>query len=108
MKTISSLRLAIATAAFAFITAAPIFALDPGVFELDGNAITNHSGTGLPDDWDRINPGPGSHAAVSSFIGDPQSTTIFTGGGSKDVQDISSWQYTSGSVPDKDEINDAY
>jgi len=108
MKIIFSLRLALATAAFTLLTAAPIFALDPGVFELDGNAITNHSGTGLPDDWDRINPGPGSHAAVSSFIVDPPGTTIFTGGGSKDVQDISSWQYTSGSVPDKDEINDAY
>jgi len=108
MKTISSLRLALAAAAFTLITAAPIFALDPTVFELDGNAITNHSGTALPDDWDRINPGPNSHAAVSSFMVDPQSTTIFTGGGSKDVQDIPSWQYTSGSVPDKDEITDAY
>jgi hypothetical protein len=108
MKTIFSVRSALALVTVSLFTATPLFALDPSVFELDGNAVTNHTGTGLPDDWDRINPGPNSHAAVSSFVVDPPSTTIFTGGGSKDVQDISQWQYTSGSVPDKDEINDAY
>jgi hypothetical protein len=108
MKTIFPLRHLFAVAAITLITAAQTFALDPGVFELDGNAVTNHSGTGLPDDWDRINPGPNSHAAVSSFVVDPPNATIFTGGGSKDVLDISQWKFTSGSVPDKDEITDAY
>jgi roadblock/LC7 domain-containing protein len=103
-----ALRLFLAGLALALATATPGFALESGIFELDGNAITNHTDGALPDDWDRINPGPGSHAAVSTFLVDPPSTTIFTGGGSKDVQDISSWQYTSGSVPDKDELTDAF
>jgi len=108
MKTILQLHRSLAIVAIALITAAPTFALDSGIFELDGNAVTNHADSALPDDWDRINPGPGSHAVVSSFVVDPPSTTILTGGGSKDVNDISQWRYTSGSVPDKDEINDAY
>jgi len=88
--------------------AAPVQALELTTFELDGNAITNHTGTLLPDDWDRINPGPGSHAAVSAFVVDAPNETIFTGGGSKDVLDITQWQYTSGSVPDKDDLKDAF
>jgi hypothetical protein len=85
-----------------------LFALDPGLFELDGNAVTNNTTSGLPDDWDRINPGPGFHGAVSSFVVDPAGATIFTTGGSKDVQDITQWKYTTGSVPDKDDITDAF
>ncbi|HYR58132.1 MAG TPA: hypothetical protein VEO95_05865, partial [Chthoniobacteraceae bacterium] len=79
-----------------------------GIFEIDGNAFTDNTTSGLPDDWNRINPGPGSHALISTFVTDPFGATIFTGGGSKDVQDISSWQFTSGSVPDKDELTHAY
>src|SRR6188768_1657209 len=79
-----------------------------GIFEIDGNAVTNNTTSGLPDDWDRINPGPGSHALVSSFVTDPAGATIFTGGGSKDVENVSSWKYTAGSVPDKDEITHAF
>ena len=79
-----------------------------GIFEIDGNAVTNNPTAGLPDDWNRINPGPGSHALISSFTVDPAGQTIFTGGGSKDIRDISAWQYTAGSVPDKDEITDAF
>ena len=101
----------LAIAAIAIVSlasSASLFALDPGVFELDGNAVTNHSGSVLPDDWNRINPGPGSNAAVSAFTVDPAGASIFTGGGSKDVLDLSQWKYTTGSVPDKDEITDAY
>ena len=101
------LHLYLAAAALV-LSATSARALELGVFELDGNAITDHAGTALPDDWNRINPGPGSHALVSSFDVDPLGATIFTGGGSKDVQDVSQWLYTSGSVPDKDEINDAF
>jgi hypothetical protein len=36
--------------------------------------------------------------------GDGLGVTIFTGGGSKDQQDISAWKCKNGSVPDKDEL----
>ena len=35
-------------------------------------------------------------------------STYFTGGGSKDENDIPSWAITTNSVPDKDELLDAY
>jgi hypothetical protein len=109
MKITSLLRCALTVAAITLTAAiGPAFALDSSIFELDGNAVTDHTGTGLPDDWDRINPGPGSHAAVSTFVVDPQNTSIFTGGGSKDVEDLSHWQYTDGSVPDKDDLTDGF
>jgi hypothetical protein len=40
-------------------------------------------------------------------VHDPEGATIFTGGGSKDDLDVPSWQHKSGSVPPKDEIEDA-
>ncbi|MEA3187610.1 MAG: hypothetical protein QOD99_1440 [Chthoniobacter sp.] len=86
-------------------------AYSDGIFELDGNAITNNTTTGLPDDWDRLfGPTPlfPSHALVKSFVTDPAGATIFIGGGSKDIQDITQWKYTTGSVPDKDELTHAY
>ena len=82
---------------------------DVGVFELDGNAITE-GGAGLSDDWDRVCfqvVGTGCTATVGttgatgvSFDTDPANATIFTGGGSKDDHDISAWKWKSGSVPD--------
>jgi len=46
-----------------------------------------------------------------AFIKDPQEptdTSIFTTGGSKDDLDVPNWQWTQGSVPDADEILNAY
>lgn len=47
-------------------------------------------------------------AVECAFVNDPAGTSIFTTGGSKDDLDISSWRHTTGSVPDSDEILNAY
>src|SRR5262245_21206638 len=54
----------------------------PALFELDGNAITNHATAGIPDDWDRIycslqgsscSPSPGANSANAlNFITAPE------------------------------------
>src|SRR4029077_10856811 len=103
-----TLHLCLGAAALVLSATGALAQLDPGTFELDGNAVTDHAGTALPDDWDRINPGPSSHALVSSFAVNPPGATIFTGGGAKDIQDLNQWLYASGAVPGKDQINDAY
>lgn len=80
---------------------------DPSVFELDNNAQNNATIAG--DDWENVLLGNGgsSIAHTANFV-DPAGQTIFTTGGSKDDLDVTSWRHTSGSVPDKDEITDAY
>jgi hypothetical protein len=100
--------------ALAIGTATPALALDTSVFELDGNAVTDHAGTGLPDDWDRVchsvlgtdcsttnnaNSGSVEFASQGAATG-----TTFTGGGSKDPIDISSWAWNqaTGGLPGKD------
>lgn len=90
----------------------PVYAgHDVGLFEVEGNAIDNPAIAG--EDWDKVFAGTDS-AAVSTFI--DRSTergtgdvTYFTGGGSKDINDINQWLYTSGdTTPDKDDIQDAF
>src|SRR5436190_19932429 len=88
-------------------------------FELDGNALVDHSGPGLPDDWSRVYD-PATYGAggyfSSAFIGADHEApandqTYFTGGNSKDVRDITQWQWTptpNPAAPDKDEITDAF
>jgi uncharacterized repeat protein (TIGR01451 family) len=82
----------------------------PALFELDGNALTDHLTAGIPDDWDRIycaqqscspDPGPNSANAIN-FITAPQ--TVF-GGGSKDTKDISTWACVGGSPSKNDMAN---
>ncbi len=82
-------------------------AVDRGTFELDGNAV-NSSLAG--DDWSNALTGGGSASqlASSGVVRDELNRTIFTGGGSKDDLDIPNWRHTDGSVPDKDEITNAY
>src|SRR6266446_2875165 len=80
------------------------------LFELDGNSVVN----GSLDDWNKLNGTTGQNGIctgpcklkVFAFDGDGQ--TIFTTGGSKDDLDIPNWQYKNGSVPPKDEIQNAY
>ena len=108
--------------------ALPAFAVhDVGVFELDGNATTAaHSG--LPDDWDRVcfevlGTGCTTTTGVSAsntgvtFDQEPnRSTTIFTGGGSKDDLNINpppgpggGWAWKNqGGLPDKDNLRDGF
>ncbi len=92
------------------------------VFEIEGNAFDD-SGTPLPDDWSTLwnNPIPvgtsgsingvfgGSEAAT--FVSDPPIRTdlIYTGGGSKDFNQISDWgQVARGTGPSKDDVEHAF
>ncbi|HKB15663.1 MAG TPA: hypothetical protein VKF62_06345, partial [Planctomycetota bacterium] len=79
---------------------------DLPLFELDRNA--QDQGT-VGDDWDTVLvAGTGSDFRNSGVIPDPAPLSIFAGGGSKDTNDIPSWGHTAGSVPDKDDIRDAF
>jgi hypothetical protein len=96
-----------------------------GIFEIEGDAVDSNGLATLPDDWNDINPGDiattqstsvtgsvaGAHAIVRTFISDPPISTdlIYTGGGSKDFNDINSWgQVAKGTGPPKDDIQHAY
>src|SRR6266516_3720053 len=99
---------------------------DLGLFELDRNATTQTN-----NDWDHVFNAPrdttgkctdpttalGANALACSFVHDPTGASIFTGGSSKDDNDINvvsgtttspNWLWKDGSVPDKDNLNDAY
>ncbi len=92
---------------FSFALASPALAVhDEKLFELDGNATNDPSVTG--DDW---NSHPGATGNRFTLVTDPLDAKvdkIFTGGGSKDGSDTSSWKWTTGSVPDKDNIEHAF
>ncbi|MBY4678276.1 prealbumin-like fold domain-containing protein [Marinobacterium arenosum] len=99
---------------------------DLGIFELDNSTEGADAFVESSADWATTNcPGPeascglvsgpnvdpdnpGGGAFESLFIADPDSTgnmdDIFTGGGSKDDLDVSEWQWTFGSTPDKDDL----
>ena len=93
-----------------------------GAFELDGNAVSGSgAGGAAPDDWDRV-----CREVLSTNCGTTDSThgatavsweddgalnaTIFTGGGSKDPQNISDWAWKdeAGGLPDKDNLLHAF
>jgi hypothetical protein len=81
------------------------------IFELDGNAITSGSG----DDWDQVASNSNLNATATTFLQDtipPAADRIFTTGGSKDERDISGggtvWKHTSGSPPDKNDLEHAF
>jgi hypothetical protein len=89
---------------------------DAGVFELDGNAVSGNA-TPAADDWDRVcHQVTGSDCSTTSNTSGAVAVdwvselnlnaTIFTGGGSKDPQDISSWAWKDGAggLPDKDNL----
>ena len=79
---------------------------DTNTFELDGNAV---DGGAAGDDWDTVLLGGGGSSLVNTgVIADPAPASIFTQGGSKDIRDVSDWRHTDGSVPDKDDITNAY
>jgi uncharacterized repeat protein (TIGR01451 family) len=79
---------------------------DVGLFELDGNALDQATAgadwqNGAEGSADQFFVGQASEAAAND-------STYFTTGGSKDENDIPSWAITTNSVPDKDELLDAY
>ncbi|HET9346543.1 MAG TPA: SpaA isopeptide-forming pilin-related protein [Candidatus Limnocylindrales bacterium] len=108
----------IAIAALLLVVGSALAVHDDGVFQLDGNAFASDPGTPprTGDDWDEIDDGPldpdgDDSAVVSTFITDPLSQTtdeIYTGGSTKDDLDTTGWRHTTGSVPDKDNIEHAF
>ncbi len=101
----------------ATVLALPVLAVNAtGAFELDGNASSSTTNPGPPDDWDRVchQAPPGGDcsttfntngAAAVEFASQTASGgTTFTGGGSKDPIDVSSWAWNqaSGGLPGKD------
>jgi hypothetical protein len=86
-----------------------------GAFELDGDA-TNAAAT-PGDDWDNVchqvlgtdcsTSSNTTNATAVSWTAEPNlNSTIFTGGGSKDPQDVSNWAWKDGAggLPDKDNL----
>jgi hypothetical protein len=69
-------------------------------FELDGNATS--AVPNPPDDWDKIYNNTSSAQVTTGIVSDLNN--IFQGGGSKDDLDVNLWGWTTGSVPDKDDI----
>lgn len=78
-----------------------------GVIELDGDIVDNARGP-KPDDWNTLNCDGGNAVVKTGVLHDGLGTSIFTGGGSKDPEALGSWRHKDGSVPDKDEIINAY
>ena len=116
-----------AVVAGTFLVGSTVLAVhDTGSFELDGNAVAS-----TQHDWDQVcyqatgnalcgTSTPAGANAVSwtadtlkggtdPFVND-SNATIFTGGGSKDGIDISSWAWKDGAggLPDKDNLNHSF
>ncbi|WP_321406579.1 hypothetical protein [Tolumonas auensis] len=80
---------------------------DNGLFELDGNP-QDPGGAALPDDWATPPTKDVNNALIfTGIIKDPAPQSIFDGG-KKDIQDIAQWSWKDGSVPDKDNLTNAY
>lgn len=101
-----------------------------GVFELEGNATNDSAVVG--DDWDNVcfsqakadgltdaaatsqctaTSGVSASNTAFSWVSEPnRSTTIFTGGGSKDPNDTGEWasKNDAGGLPDKDNLRHAF
>lgn len=106
--------------AFALGVSCGAYAVDDlGIFELEGDAIDGNGSAlnfpALPDDWQTLyvnggfattttDPKPGGNVVIE----DPAPGSIFTQGGSKDPSFIADWRHKDGSVPDKDDITNAY
>jgi hypothetical protein len=116
-QTITGVVLALAIALVTGV--APALAVhDVGLFELDRNALDSvppDGGANLPDDWDTVNlPLPagsgGSSFAHTGVVQESEpDTSKFTGGGSKDNNDLNQWQFITGNpTPDKDNITNGY
>jgi hypothetical protein len=102
--------LAALTAALAVVTSPALAVHDKGLFELEGNADAEAD---PGDDWENLFSG-GTTIPLDFItstdvpIADPAPQSIFTGGGSKDIRDVSQWKHKDGSVPAKDDLTNAY
>jgi hypothetical protein len=102
----------------AFVVSDALAVHDTGAFELDGNATNDPAVAG--DDWDNVchqvtgadcsttsNTSASGGATAADWVSEPNlNATIFTGGGSKDPQDINQWAWKDGAggLPDKDNL----
>jgi hypothetical protein len=86
-------------------------------FQLDGTGAKNAAYPaceyGTPCDyWDLINGngtvGAAGHSTARTFINGEASTLSFTGGGSKDPNDVTSWSCSSTPTPNKDTLTNGY
>lgn len=114
-RSIAALAAVTAALALTVYAAPPSVAVhDTGSFELDGNA-TNGPAPG--DDWDNVchqvlgsdcsTSADTTGAAAVDWVSEPNiNASIFTGGGSKDPQDINQWAWKDGAggLPDKDNL----
>src|SRR5215470_5248591 len=113
---VAGLAVVSSTVAVLALSVVPALAVhDTGAFELDGNATNNLAVPG--DDWDNVcHQVTGSDCSTTNntngatavdWISEPNvNTTIFTGGGSKDPQDINNWAWKDGAggLPAKDNL----
>jgi hypothetical protein len=105
------------TLALAFFAGSAVAVHETNLFELDGNA---NNGAAAGDDWDNVCHQVSATAcptssdttgatAVSWTAEANPSSSIFTGGGSKDPSDISSWAWKdAGGLPDKDNLQHGF
>ena len=137
---VALLSLVIMVGASLFFVQTVLAVHDTGVFQLDGDAATGTNTAGTPagsDDWDKVcyqvavtpvNQGglgltpaqatakcsigsPTTGATAVSWVEEPNpASSIFTGGGSKDPQDITEWLWKdeANNPPDKDNLVHAY
>lgn len=96
------LMLAVAAGAFAVANAVAVH--DTGQFQLDGNAVDGGAG----DDWSTPPKPAGGATLFTGILEDNATAEQFTGGGSKDNNDISQWLWKVGEPLDKDNITNAY
>src|SRR5438270_3094991 len=88
------------------------------LMQIDGNAANGNlnSTYGTPCDyWNLLNgtrvagdQGSAGHSKVRTFIDGTASTDSFTGGGSKDPSDLSSWKWSGSPTSNKDTLNAGY
>jgi hypothetical protein len=72
--------------------------------------VTDDATNAIPDECTTPNPGDTTGATAVTWVSEPnRSTSIFTGGGSKDPQDVSNWLWkNAGGLPDKDNLRHAF
>src|SRR5262249_43800327 len=101
-----------------------VLGMSPRVFaqiQLDGDAKKSTGATGAGTDWDEINcpnatincvglTAGGSSIAKTGLVSDQPEPAFaqFTGGGSKDEQDVPNWRFRSGNPVDKDDLSHAF
>ncbi|TNF34514.1 MAG: hypothetical protein EP329_07145, partial [Deltaproteobacteria bacterium] len=102
-------RVVIALSAAALVFGArggPAYAIHFDDVEMDGDATDDPLVTG--DDWDVINLFGGNALVWSGTIFDTVPDNIYFTGDSKDINCTCEWRWTSGTVPDKDDLQHAY